>query len=112
MSGFFDRQGRPIELEKWMVLIEDEDYVKVAHSTVGPIGVVSTVWLGIDHNYGGEGPPIIFETMVFPQHPAMLDLQWRYSTEEQARHGHFRARAYLTVYLGHDLPAERKDGKR
>ena len=26
---------------------------------------VSTVFLGIDHNHWGHGPPILFETMVF-----------------------------------------------
>ncbi len=25
---------------------------------------ISTLWLGINHNYG-DGPPLIFETMVF-----------------------------------------------
>jgi hypothetical protein len=26
---------------------------------------VSTVFLGLDHNFSGEGPPILWETMVF-----------------------------------------------
>lgn len=26
---------------------------------------VSTIFLGIDHNWSNEGPPIVFETMVF-----------------------------------------------
>jgi hypothetical protein len=26
---------------------------------------ISTVFLGIDHNWSGEGPPILWETMVF-----------------------------------------------
>lgn len=26
---------------------------------------VSTVFLGIDHRYGPDGPPVLFETMVF-----------------------------------------------
>lgn len=26
---------------------------------------ISTVFLGIDHNFSGEGPPLIFETMIF-----------------------------------------------
>lgn len=26
---------------------------------------VSTVFLGLDHRFGGEGPPILFETMIF-----------------------------------------------
>ncbi|WP_166903861.1 hypothetical protein [Mycobacterium sp. DL440] len=27
--------------------------------------VVSTVWLGLNHSFTDDGPPIIFETMVF-----------------------------------------------
>lgn len=26
---------------------------------------VSTVFLGIDHRFGGDGPPVLFETMIF-----------------------------------------------
>ena len=28
-------------------------------------GVVSTVFLGLDHNYSGNGSPVLFETMSF-----------------------------------------------
>lgn len=48
---------------------------------------VSTVWLGLDHQFG-DGPPLIFETMVFPAESSMdLDCE-RYSTEEEAKAGH------------------------
>jgi hypothetical protein len=30
-----------------------------------PLATVSTVFLGIDHNFWGDSPPHIFETMVF-----------------------------------------------
>src|SRR6185437_442758 len=50
---------------------------------------VSTIWLGLDHTLG-DGSPLIFETMVFDGHWDS-ELQWRYSTEEQARAGHRRA---------------------
>ncbi len=47
---------------------------------------VSTVFLGLDHNHTGKGPPLLFETMVFggPLH----DEQWRYCTWEEAEAGH------------------------
>ena len=46
---------------------------------------VSTVWLGMDHSFG-DGPPLIFETMVFG---GELDQECdRYTTEEQAQQGH------------------------
>jgi len=47
---------------------------------------VSTVFLGIDHNFSGEGPPLLYETMVFGG-----DLHEgcnRYSTREEALAGH------------------------
>jgi len=46
---------------------------------------VSTVFLGIDHSFGG-GPPLLFETMVFG---GPLDgEQERYSTLDEAEAGH------------------------
>lgn len=49
---------------------------------------VSTVFLGLDHNWG-EGPPLIFETMIFGGWHD--DYQERYSTYEEAEAGHRRA---------------------
>lgn len=47
---------------------------------------ISTVFLGLDHNYYSSGPPLIFESMVFG---GKLDLETRrYSTYEQAQEGH------------------------
>lgn len=47
---------------------------------------VSTVFLGIDHNWSDEGPPLLFETMVFG---GPLDqTMYRYSTWEEAVAGH------------------------
>ena len=69
-----------------------------------PNGVeVSTVWLGLDHNYGYNHRPLIFETMlfvpqksewvapsghVFKHDKEQIGDQWRYSTEEEALRGH------------------------
>lgn len=51
---------------------------------------LSTVWLGLNHSFF-EGPPLIFETMLFARNNR--ELQWRYSTEVDAIEGHFRALA-------------------
>jgi len=37
---------------------------KIAEDTHNDI-TVSTVFLGLDHNYGSKGPPSLFETMIF-----------------------------------------------
>jgi len=48
--------------------------------------LVSTVFLGRDHNFGSKGLPILFETMVFGgEHDGE---QERYSTWEEAEEGH------------------------
>jgi len=57
----------------------------VAKTEITPEIKVSTVFLGLDHQYG-DGPPLIFETMVFG---GELDGQMeRYSTWEEAETGH------------------------
>ena len=38
---------------------------RVALTAVTPTIEVSTVFLGLDHNFSGHGPPLLFETMVF-----------------------------------------------
>lgn len=86
--GYYDRQGKPITLEQWGKLMATEDYRVVARDHVGAF-FVSTVWLGIDHSFSPDGPPVIFETMVFGprDHPGDQEM-WRYCTEEEARSGH------------------------
>lgn len=51
---------------------------------------VSTVHLGYDHNWsGGNGPPLIFETMIFGgEHD---QYQERYATLAEAKEGHRQA---------------------
>lgn len=43
----------------------DADARRVARTRVAPDCHVSTVFLGLDHNFTGKGPPLLFETMVF-----------------------------------------------
>jgi hypothetical protein len=50
---------------------------------------VSTVFLGLDHNFREGGKPLLFETMVFPSQESMQELDMdRYSTWEEAESGH------------------------
>lgn len=65
----------------------DMEHKRVAEATV--VGMwVSTVFLGLDHGYL-DGPPLLFETMVFPSKENLSDqLCWRYSTREAAAAGH------------------------
>lgn len=49
---------------------------------------VSTVFLGLDHGFGDDGPPVLFETMVFVN-GAEAGCE-RYCTWDEAEAGHER----------------------
>lgn len=87
--NYYDRTGRPINREQWTALfaLPFDDIRRVALTERDGVAV-STVWLGLDHQYG-DGPPLIFETMILDG-PNAGDL-WRYATEEDALKGHERA---------------------
>lgn len=84
---FYDREGRPIGTWEWTLKFDDFGYRVVCKTRVGG-AEVSTVWLGLDHSLG-EGPPMIFETMVFDDgKPGEDEHCERYPTEEAAVAGH------------------------
>lgn len=57
---------------------------------------VSTVFIALDHNWG-DGPPLLFETMVFGGvHEGWQD---RYATRKEATEGHERACAMVRESL-------------
>lgn len=55
---------------------------------------ISTVFLGLDHNFGSSGNPLLFETMVHYRPNKGDDGEWldeytrRYSTWDEAETGH------------------------
>lgn len=100
---YYDRQGNPIDMMQWAALSSGnfETARRVAKTELGGDddhwAGVSTVWLGIDHNFWGDGPPLIFETMVFGG--GEWDQYWqRYSTEDEAMAGHAAIVEQLTNY--------------
>jgi len=69
---------------KWGEWFEKADRT-VAKTMVGNMEI-STVFLSLNHNHTREGPPILFETLVFG---GDLDGEmWRYETWEEAEEGH------------------------
>lgn len=72
------------DLLQWANWFENAER-HVAEDRVGEARV-STVFLGLDHNFGREGPPILFETMVFGG-PCDGE-QNRYATWDEAAQGH------------------------
>lgn len=79
---YFDKDGKPITLSEYCILLEDPNYKIIKQEYLPNKLFVSTVWLGLNHNFFG-GVPLIFETMVFPGNE--MD---RYTTLEQAKVGH------------------------
>jgi hypothetical protein len=72
---------------------------KIAHDDLSGGVLVSTVFLGLDHSFGGVGPPILFETMIFGgEHDGYMD---RYRTREEALAGHAKA---LRIAKGDEKP--------
>jgi hypothetical protein len=84
---YYDRAGNKVEDEREQLALWDIALRRVAETTVGEKWV-STVHVPLDQGFG-EGPPLIFETMVFADKTSGTDLyQERYSTEDDARAGH------------------------
>jgi hypothetical protein len=71
----YDKQGKPISLRQWAETFEYEpEYRRVAETNLPSGRWVSTVWLGINYNLSEEGPPLIFETMVFESKDHLVEL--------------------------------------
>jgi hypothetical protein len=86
---YYDRHGNVLTREEGLKLFGDGYDRRCARTEcLGPFGgryIVSTVHLVINHQWG-DGPPLIFETMVFGGKHDQECV--RYSTEEAARVGH------------------------
>lgn len=93
MPEYWILRGRtPVPTEdllEWVQSFENIDGRRVRRTQLGPNITVSTVFLGLDHNWRREGPPILFETMAF------LDEKeagcWRCSTWDEAEAQHEQA---------------------
>ena len=89
-----NRQPVKVDLMQWAGWFSKDRHV--AKTEVGD-AEVSTVFLGLDHQYG-DGPPLIFETLVFGG-PLDQEME-RYSTWEEAERGH--ADMVLRVTAAHN----------
>lgn len=80
---------KEVDLMEWATMFDGdfestrrvaEDYVSDVH--------ISTVFLGLNHRWG-DGPPLLFETMIFGgKHD---EYQERYTTWDEAVEGHKKA---------------------
>jgi hypothetical protein len=98
-----DEDGQPVpcrDLLKWAMWYETSANEQKVAETFTELMWISTVFLGTDHNFAGEGPPILWETMVFDRHPHLAHMLgetretfhdhdcWRWMSLEEAKTGH------------------------
>lgn len=89
------KNGKPVpepDLYKWGEWFEKPENRIVKQDKKNGIKV-STVFLALDHNFSGVGPPLLWETMVFA--PDEEDMK-RYSSVKAALKGHAK---FVKKYL-------------
>ena len=78
-----------VSLMEWSAWLSSTDN-RIEYTVVGD-AAISTVFLGIDHNFCFADlvnhRPILFESMIFGG--GMDQFQWRYSTLGEAKQGHY-----------------------
>ena len=78
----------PVECDDsviWADFIENIEGRRVAYDIIDGV-IISTIFLGLDHSFDEEAPPLLFETLIFGgEHDD--DMQ-RYTTWERAEQGH------------------------
>jgi len=89
---YYDMNGKPLSMEGWTEAYGMDRHIGDTYLHLrGHVYRVSTVWLGLNHGFSPDSPPLIFETMVFMDGDMSgLDIMDRYSTKAQAKAGHAR----------------------
>ena len=102
--GLFILNGKVPEattdILRWGRAFGDGDSRRVAETQVGDVWV-STIFMGLDHNYSRQGPPILFETMAFVGGVSADYVGFaRYATWDEAERGHADAVADVESLAG------------
>jgi hypothetical protein len=83
-----------VDLMTWARWVEDFKKRQIGDDEIGKVRV-STVFLGVNHNFFGRGDPVLFETMIFG---GPLDgEEWRYASYDEAERGHGEAVAKVRI---------------
>jgi hypothetical protein len=89
MDGWYklDENNKPVPIESYAEL---RGYPQKFKQEQVREFWVSTVFLALDHSFGKDGPPLLWETMVFRRNFSGLYCE-RYSSYEEAVAGHQKA---------------------
>jgi hypothetical protein len=91
-------------VERWAECMKDDAAKRVAYTHDEKKGItVSTVFLGLDHGFGREGGPVLFETMIFGGQSN--DWMRRYSHWVEAEQGHKLACEVAGISFVPQLPS-------
>ena len=91
-----DRLPVAVDHDAWMRWFETSDR-QIGDDKIGK-NHVSTVFLGIDHNFYGSSGPVLFETLIF--NGPLADEMWRYATYAEAERGHQEAVTQTSIVAG------------
>lgn len=99
MSGHYILDGKtPVaaDLMTWARWLESAERHVAKDNVAGHL--ISTVFLGLDHRFG-DGPPLLFETMVFKDGSSCEDWCERCSTWDEAVAMHERGCEFVRSKL-------------
>ena len=88
MYKLVDNIPVPCTVEEWGEMHRSNRSVGKTELPDG--NIVSTVFLGLDHNHSRTGDPILFESMLFPAGSAIEEDMERYCTWDEAVEGHWK----------------------
>lgn len=104
MAMYYDQNTEAIDdTLTWAEMFENSK-ARIIGQTVTLYGEkLSTVWLGIDHQWG-DGPPLIFETMLFA--PRQFKMGFLVDNPEE-REAWEREDAWVKIHYPHDQLQQR-----
>jgi hypothetical protein len=102
-----DDDNRPLmtdDMLEWARFFENMTRRTVGHTQINSAVMVSTVFLGLDHRHRRDGPPLLFETMIFGG--PLTASCWRYVSWDDAEAGHRAAVRKARVAAGQKVTTQ------
>ena len=96
----------PVDVRTWARWCEKANRIVAQHEVSNPqhptqLILISTIFLGLDMNWGPTGPPLLWETMILRASGWDFDeYQERYSSADEARAGHQEALRLVEAKTG------------